>query len=57
MTSFFHATSDEDGVIRFDVPIHDLHDETQVKALAMFHKMNFSLLRKCAISSKCADIV
>ena len=44
----FHATLDEDDVIRVDVPI----DDPQVKNLAMFHKKNFS----CAISSKCADI-
>ena len=57
MTSFFHATSDEDDIIRVDVPIQNLHDDHQVKTLAMFHKMNFLLLRKCAISSKCANIV
>ena len=34
-----------------------LQFDPQVKNLALFHKKNFSLLTKCAISSKCADIV
>ena len=50
-------TSDENDVIRFNVQILQLHDDPQVKNLAIFHKNNFSLLIKCAISSKCADIV